>query len=79
MRATLRWKSRALRLMRTFSTEHMRVGQLEDRILNHAYELLNEACRDLLVSNNRKTARRPAKAADGSTCVEIGCCSHNAG
>jgi hypothetical protein len=57
----------------------MRVDQLEDRILNHAYELFNEARRNLLVSNNRKTARRLAKAADWSTCGEVGCCSHNAG
>jgi hypothetical protein len=65
--------------MQTFSTEHMRVDQLEDRIVNHANELFNEVRRDLPVSNNRKTAHRPAKAADGSTCGEIGCCSHNAG
>ena len=57
----------------------MRVDQLEDRILNHTYELFNEAHRDFPVSNNRKTAHRPANAADGSTCGEIGCCSHNAG
>jgi hypothetical protein len=25
----------------------MRIDQLEDRILNHAYELYDEACRDL--------------------------------
>jgi hypothetical protein len=65
--------------MRTFSTEQLRVDQLEDPILNHAYELFNEARRNLLVSNNRKTARRLAKAADWSTCGEVGCCSHNAG
>jgi hypothetical protein len=69
----------SLRLMLTFSTEHMRVDQLEDPILNHAYELFNEARRDLPDGDNRKTARRPAKAADGSTCGEVGCCSHNAG
>jgi hypothetical protein len=63
--------------MRTL--RNMRVDQLEDRILNHTYELFNEAHRDLPVSNNRKTARRPAKAADGSACGEVGCCSHNAG
>jgi hypothetical protein len=50
--------------------------------LNHAYELC-KACRNLRVSKNLKTlrthAQRPAKAADGPTCGEVGCCSHNAG
>jgi hypothetical protein len=52
-------------------TEHMRVDQLEDPILNHTYELFNEAHRDLPVSNNRKTARRPAKAADGRLAAKL--------
>jgi len=50
--------------------------------LNHAYELFNEACRDLRVGKNLKIladARRPAKAADGPPCEEVGCCSHNTG
>ena len=60
----------------------MRIDQLEDRILNHAYELYDEACRDLRVGKNLKAlagARRPVKAADGTPCEEVGCCSHNAG
>ena len=35
----------------------MRIDQLEDRILSHAYELFDEACRDLRVSKNLKPAR----------------------
>jgi hypothetical protein len=35
----------------------MRIAQLEDRILNHAYELYDEACRDLRVGRNLKTLR----------------------
>jgi hypothetical protein len=35
----------------------MRIDQLEDRILNHAYELYDEACRDLRVGKNLKTLR----------------------
>jgi hypothetical protein len=46
--------------------------------LNHAYELSNEACRDLRCQQE-SDARRPAKAADGPTCGEVGCRSHNAG
>jgi hypothetical protein len=31
--------------------------RLEDRILNHAYELYDKACRDLRVGKNLKTLR----------------------
>ena len=35
----------------------MRIDQLEDRILSHAYELYDEACRDLRIGKNLKTVR----------------------
>jgi len=35
----------------------MQIDQLEDRILNHAYGLFNEACRDLRVSKDLTTLR----------------------
>jgi hypothetical protein len=35
----------------------VRIDQLEDRILKHAYELYGEACRDLRVRRNLKTIR----------------------
>jgi hypothetical protein len=62
----------------------MRIDQLEGRILSHAYELYDEACRDLRVGKNLKTkdhadARRPTKAANGSACGEIRYSSHKVG
>jgi hypothetical protein len=41
----------------TFGREHIRVDQLEDRFVNHAYGLFNEACRDLRVGKNLKALR----------------------
>jgi len=35
----------------------MSVDQLEDHILKEAYELFDEACRDLRVGKNLKTVR----------------------
>ena len=35
----------------------MRIDQLEDQILAHAYELYDEACRDLRVAKNLTTIR----------------------
>jgi hypothetical protein len=60
----------------------MRIDQPEDRILEPHLRAMQRSMPQLAGQQESKDpadAERPAKAADGPTYSEVGCCSHNAG
>ncbi len=60
----------------------MRINQPEDRILEPRLQAIERSMPQLAGQQEFKDpagAQRPVKAADGPTCGEVGCCSHNAG
>ena len=60
----------------------MRIDQLEGRSLEPHLEALQRSMPRLAGQREPEVpadARRPAHAADGSSCGEVGCCFHNVG